>query len=225
VGVTQQLVGASWLHAAPFQYCGSIGPLLLEPCLQESFTRLGTALVSGCGLRGLFGVDTILRDGLPWLVEVNPRYTASVEVLELALGVALLGGHKKAFEPTNPFSADKDYRFPKSLIPIGPNKKKPGWGGKLQGSMVGKAILFAPCSFVFPGTASWAYQQGPNPFLQQTVALADIPVPGTKIKARQPVFTFFFRAHSVTSCLDGLKEIAADLDRRLFGAYKREDSG
>ena len=40
------------------------------------------------GLVGLFGVDLILRDGEPWPVEVNPRYTASVEVLELALGTS-----------------------------------------------------------------------------------------------------------------------------------------
>src|SRR5262245_19323824 len=28
--VTRQLVGQAWLHAGPFQYCGSIGPLTLD---------------------------------------------------------------------------------------------------------------------------------------------------------------------------------------------------
>src|SRR5205823_9348697 len=31
-GATRQLVGEPWLHARPFQYCGSIGPL---PCSAE----------------------------------------------------------------------------------------------------------------------------------------------------------------------------------------------
>src|SRR5262249_50267796 len=29
LGVTRQLIGESWVHAAPFRYCGSIGPLTL----------------------------------------------------------------------------------------------------------------------------------------------------------------------------------------------------
>ena len=37
-------------------------------------------------MRGLFGVDCVWRNGVPLPVEVNPRYTASVEVLEYAAG-------------------------------------------------------------------------------------------------------------------------------------------
>ena len=46
--------------------------------------QLGLDLARGCGLRGLFGVDFVLSEGVPWPVEINPRYTASVEVLEYA---------------------------------------------------------------------------------------------------------------------------------------------
>ena len=31
LGVSRQLVGEDWLHAAPFRYCGSIGPLPVTP--------------------------------------------------------------------------------------------------------------------------------------------------------------------------------------------------
>src|SRR5207249_9264748 len=80
--VTRQLVGEPWLHAAPFHYCGSIGPLPLSESLWRKFWRIGTVLAKAFRLRGLFGVDCVLRDGIPWPVEVNPRYPASVEVLE-----------------------------------------------------------------------------------------------------------------------------------------------
>src|SRR5207249_6228704 len=33
LGMTRQLVGTPWLHARAFRYCGSIGPLELEPWL------------------------------------------------------------------------------------------------------------------------------------------------------------------------------------------------
>jgi predicted ATP-grasp superfamily ATP-dependent carboligase len=217
VGVTRQLVGEVWLHAAPFHYCGSIGPVQLKLGLQEAFTRLGTALVSGCGLVGLFGVDAILRDGLPWPVEVNPRYTASVEVLELTLNVALLTEHRKAFEQKNPASAGQDCIFSKAFTSTEEKLNSPLWAD-FRGPRIGKAILFAPRSFVFPGTPAWDRDQAPGPFLPRPFALADIPVRGTKIKARQPVFTLFFKADTETACLQGLKEICADLDRRFFGA-------
>ena len=45
--------------------------------------------MSALELRGVFGVDFILHDGSPCVVEVNPRYPASVEVLEHATGKAV----------------------------------------------------------------------------------------------------------------------------------------
>src|SRR5262249_719615 len=97
LGVTRQLIGKTWLHAEPFHYCGSVGPLTLDRKATDAFCRLGDALVRGFGLRGLFGIDCILRGGLPYPVEVNPRSTASVEVLEHATGVAALALHASAF--------------------------------------------------------------------------------------------------------------------------------
>ena len=91
LGVTRQLIGVEWLHAKPFQYCGNIGPLPLTPPERDHWQAIGDALWS-VGLRTLFGVDAIWHCGEPWIVEVNPRYTAAVEVLEHALGIACLAG-------------------------------------------------------------------------------------------------------------------------------------
>src|SRR5262245_62223359 len=61
--------------------------------------RIGRMIGEGCGLLGLFGVDFIHYLDRPWVVEVNPRYPASVEVLELATGVPAIGLHRAAFDP------------------------------------------------------------------------------------------------------------------------------
>jgi len=98
LGVSLQLVGQEWLHAAPFHYCGSIGPLALKPGTHAKFEQIGRMLVRLCGLRGLFGVDCVLQEGIPWVIEVNPRYPASVEVLEHATVVSALALHRHAFE-------------------------------------------------------------------------------------------------------------------------------
>jgi predicted ATP-grasp superfamily ATP-dependent carboligase len=92
LGRTRQLIGTAWLHAHPFQYAGNVSyPWSENPLMGWPFD-----LCEMSGLRGLFGLDFIHRliaDGNAWqrdVVDVNPRYTASVEPLELAYGVPLL---------------------------------------------------------------------------------------------------------------------------------------
>jgi predicted ATP-grasp superfamily ATP-dependent carboligase len=197
---TRQLVGEPWLHAAPFHYCGSIGPLPLP--LWRKFQRLGTVLAKAFGLRGLFGVDCVLRDGVPWVVEVNPRYSASVEVLEEPGGPSAVALHRAALEGTE--------------VPLywGSGEPQPYVRRKARG----KAVLFAREPLVFPDDPFWAARArefrpdhpGPPPF-------ADIPPAGQNIEQGRPILTFFAEAATVDECQARLRATAADLDRRLFG--------
>ncbi len=132
LGVTEQLIGEPWLNAKPFRYAGSIGPVDLGRSVHLELQRMASALCIACGLRGLFGIDFVVNDDGAWLIEVNPRYTASVEVLELATGLQSFAYQRAAFtgqaiEHAKPFS------------------KK----------MIAKAILFAlqPLSFPDPKLA------------------------------------------------------------------------
>jgi predicted ATP-grasp superfamily ATP-dependent carboligase len=84
-GVTRQLVGEAWTGAGPFQYCGSIAPWQVGQAATGQLRTLGELLVEEFGLRGLFGVDFIVDREQLWPIEVNPRYTAAVEVVERAL--------------------------------------------------------------------------------------------------------------------------------------------
>lgn len=82
LGVSEQFQGVASWGAPPFAYCGNIGPLLLPADVQERLREYGRWAYQQFALRGLFGIDYILQDSLPWLLEINPRYTASIEVLE-----------------------------------------------------------------------------------------------------------------------------------------------
>lgn len=89
LGVAAQLVGTPWLHAAPFRYAGNV----TRPWVDNPVYSWDWDLCQATGLRGLFGLDFIAPPTAPrgyHVVEVNPRYTASVEVHELATGVSLL---------------------------------------------------------------------------------------------------------------------------------------
>jgi predicted ATP-grasp superfamily ATP-dependent carboligase len=85
-GVTEQFIGEPWLHAKKFAYCGNIGPALIPAQAAETLLRIGRAIAE---LRGAWGIDFILADDVPYCHEVNPRYTASTEVLEHATGSAI----------------------------------------------------------------------------------------------------------------------------------------
>src|SRR5262249_32939879 len=152
-------------------------------------------LTAGCHLHGLFGVDCVLREDVPWPVEVNPRYTASVEVLEYATGVMAVDRHRQVFDAQPPPPP------PAAALP----------------SCVGKAILFARAPVRFPEDGPWTpVLRRPGP-VEEMPAFADLPHPGERIEAGRPVLTCFAQADSPAGCLEALRQVAADLDRRLIG--------
>jgi predicted ATP-grasp superfamily ATP-dependent carboligase len=194
LGVTRQLVGCDWLHAPPFRYCGSIGPLTPPANLYDQLQRIGRVLGGTAKLDGLFGVDGIVEGGIFWPVEVNPRYTASVEVLEHATGLQALAWHRYVYV----------YSAPK------PPTAQPAT------AIVGKAILHARAALTFPKDGPWARYRT-DPPIHDLPEFADVPLAHERIPAGRPILTFFARAASVEECEEELRRIASDLDRRLFG--------
>jgi predicted ATP-grasp superfamily ATP-dependent carboligase len=153
-------------------------------------------LAGGCGLSGLFGVDGILREDVFWPVEINPRYTASVEVLEHACGLPVLSWHAHVFTQGQ-------------LPPLAPLVVP-------SACSIGKAILFARDDLLFPADGPWmAEVRSPTP-VQEMPAFADIPAAGERIEAGRPVLTLFARADSPSACEEALRRSVADLDRWLF---------
>lgn len=96
IGMSEQLIGSGCGAPSEFGYAGSIGPIELSPSASLQIQQIGTLLAHEAKLLGLFGCDFILADNFPWLIEVNPRYTASVEVLERATSWPLLKWHVAA---------------------------------------------------------------------------------------------------------------------------------
>ena len=91
LGVTRQLVGEAWAGAAEFQYCGSIAPWPLPEVTEQQLLRLGEVLCREFGMTDLYGVDLMLEGENLWAIEVNPRYTAAIEVVERAYGISVFG--------------------------------------------------------------------------------------------------------------------------------------
>lgn len=111
LGMSRQLPGHALSEAeAPFLYGGSLGPLASEQstdryfALGERVTSQLQSLANECQLQGIIGVDFINDEyGIPWILEVNPRYTASVEILELSSQQSFLekSGNESRLPPLN----------------------------------------------------------------------------------------------------------------------------
>ncbi|MFN9720574.1 MAG: ATP-grasp domain-containing protein [Planctomycetota bacterium] len=81
IGVALQFSGWPTLGASGFQYCGNAGPVELPTNIEMEIERAGQSVYTQ-GLRGVFGIDFILRQGRVWFLEVNPRITGSHMIYE-----------------------------------------------------------------------------------------------------------------------------------------------
>lgn len=192
LGTTCQLIGTPWAGAQGFQYVGSLGPLDVPPAQQRLWERIGNCLVDRFELRGLFGVDAVLADDAVWVVEVNPRYTASIEVLELATGLATLGPH---------VTACRDGELPAAWLPA-------------SGQRVGKAIVYARHAGRVPDDfAQRVRRLNQNP-ARPTVA--DIPPAGQPIAAGDPVVTVLAYGSSLAAVTEALQQQVATVQTSLL---------
>jgi len=112
LGVTEQFIGDADFGGRGFHYCGGIGPLQLSADVMTALHRLGTLLAEHFRLRGIVGVDLVVdAQGSIRPVEINPRYTASVELLERATGMAALTD-----PPTSPLANETRTLCAKAIV-------------------------------------------------------------------------------------------------------------
>ena len=185
LGVTEQLIGETWTGAKGFEYGGSIGPVEVSQAVREGYQQIGAILSGGFALRGLFGVDTVLApSGLPAPIELNPRYTASIEVLERGLPIEPLRWH---------VAACRENRLPNV-----------DWTPEMNRQVHGKAILFARRSYeISQRFVDRCISQNEDKVWPD---LADLPHAATRIEAGQPILTLFADGVSVESVRLSLKE-------------------
>lgn len=191
-GVTEQLIGEPWLHARPFAYCGNIAPIRL-PEKAEAVISINS-LVANRSLRllGLWGLDFVLAGDTAYPVEVNPRYTAAVEILELGTRTSVMATHDECFSGK--------LGLAKFKIP------------RRYDSPVGKAIYYAPHTLRFPHSGPWDTDLAGDFDPWRLPNFADIPEAESMIEAGHPVLTFFAQGSTPVEVRQRLQSRAAELD-------------
>jgi predicted ATP-grasp superfamily ATP-dependent carboligase len=199
LGVTRQLLGTEFGASEPFQYAGSVGPCPLRAACRDTWERLGRLLAATFQLRGVWGIDAVVAGDLIWPVEINPRYTASMEVLERASSLNCVALHLAACgAPGFAFTAGSS----SWLKDRGTDAESEMWAGKL--------IVYAPEEFeVTERLLDWTTQSNSK---TSWPAFADLPSPGHRIDQGAPVLTVFAecpRRAGMETLVDALRHQAA----------------
>jgi len=196
LGVTRQLVGCGFTAAAPFAYCGSIGPLALSELLLSEVKAMGSVLGGHFSLSGLFGIDLVIDEQRAWFIEVNPRFPASAEIIERTTGQSLVGLHVDACRGQSP-------------QPVA-----------VTAGQWGKAILFARQPLVMPTDFSSRPKTGEQDE-GDWPAVADLPFAGSRIASGHPVLTVFARGQSPGEVETRLRERMHVLEQQILPSTSR----
>jgi predicted ATP-grasp superfamily ATP-dependent carboligase len=136
LGVSEQLVGRRALGARGFKWCGNVAPPRLPAderrALGDAARAICAHVAAAFGLRGVFGVDLVWDGERAWVVEVNPRPVASLEVLDAAHGIRSFAAHLDACAG----------RLPRDATSSG-------------AVAAGKAVVYATDDVRMPDTSDW----------------------------------------------------------------------
>lgn len=185
LGVSRQLVGDPAFGAHGYRYCGSIlmGAAEVGDASHARLVTRATALAgeaaAAFGLVGVNGVDFIADDEEPVPIEVNPRWCASMELVERAHGVSVFGAHAGACRAGELPAFDFVNAAGDALA-------------------VGKAIVFARRAVTIGDTRGWL----------DDPTVRDVPHRNERIAAGQPVCTVFATGRTQDLCYAALVDRA-----------------
>ena len=193
IGMSRQLVGEVAFGAGGFTYCGSIlttfaGLPSDRRALVADASALASTVTEEFDLVGVGGIDFIVHDGRACPLEVNPRWSASMELVERVYGLSVFGAHVAACR----------------------DRVLPAFDWERAGAASpthGKAVVFARGDVVARDTRAWL--ERPD--------IRDVPQPGERIKAGHPVCTVFADAADEGACHAALVRRAEDVYAEMAG--------
>ncbi len=104
LGATESLSAQQWPGPSEFIYRGSLGPVRLTDTQRQQVLRLCHVIHATSGCRGWLQIDFIDdAAGELWLLELNPRWAAGMEILFLA-GINPVVHHCRAWQNEINFS-------------------------------------------------------------------------------------------------------------------------
>lgn len=221
IGATESWNANDVWGPSEFIYRGSIGPIALSDTHCHRLQDFGNVVGSDTGVQGLWQADFIIdSDGLH-LLEINPRWTAGMEVVDICSPVSLFHLHQRCVEENVESRVelkDLDW-FTRSLRgQVASTERQSRMDGgaafavEAGRSMVGKLVVYANSELV-PSVGlleKWWNQRwsGEVGSLFGSVLLADIPNTTSPIPRGYPILTCMTGGTDRQEVLERLKLVA-----------------
>jgi hypothetical protein len=96
--LNEQLLGMREIgQREPFGYCGNVVPLHVNKAVADRCKSIVERVALRFNLVGSNGIDFVIsREGVPHIVEVNPRFQGTLECVERTLNVNIVKAHIEA---------------------------------------------------------------------------------------------------------------------------------
>ncbi|NIR87548.1 ATP-grasp domain-containing protein [Candidatus Bathyarchaeota archaeon] len=96
--LNEQLLGIREVgQREPFGYCGNVVPLAVTAAITDACKSVVEKVVLHFGLVGSNGVDLVIsEEGVPYVMEVNPRFQGTLECVERVLRTNIVRAHVEA---------------------------------------------------------------------------------------------------------------------------------
>jgi predicted ATP-grasp superfamily ATP-dependent carboligase len=96
--LNEQLLGMREMgQREPFGYCGNVVPLQVNKAVADRCKGIVERVASHFNLVGSNGIDFVIsKEGVPHIIEVNPRFQGTLECVERTLNVNIVKAHVEA---------------------------------------------------------------------------------------------------------------------------------
>jgi predicted ATP-grasp superfamily ATP-dependent carboligase len=180
--------------ALPYRYGGVVSQIDLTESEQNQLLKAAQQLTAEFSLLGLNSLDAVLQDGVAYVLEVNPRLSASVGLYETVEGeMNLLAMHVAACKQT------KSYALPSSVA--------------VKSGSVAQAVIYSALPLSIPANFAWP----------EWVQDCPSPQPSVQMLAGQPVCTVLASADKADAAKQLLAIRVKMLNNLLANRLKEED--
>ena len=191
------LLGATSAHIPDLKptrkdyiYRGSFGPIPISTGLIQDLQCFARLVHNESGILGLWQADFLMHNGELTLLEINPRWTASMDILDLCLELRLVEKHYASI------SANLTHVEFERISTLACMR------AKVQSkAMLHKVIAYACIPFTVSQSQSdgwWMNRwKGDLNSVRNRIQFADIPFAGTKIGSANPILTVMTTSNSI----------------------------
>jgi uncharacterized protein len=141
IGFNQQFIAPT--TEMPYRFAGAVSNIALQPSIHQAFEHAAQQLTSAFNLRGLNNLDAILDGEKLWILELNPRLSATFELYEnlFSLHVQGCAGSLAQFMPSAKHAKAQWILYADDTLKVAADFAWPSWAADIPATEAGESSV------------------------------------------------------------------------------------